>query len=198
MHFIGVHLRDTFESLRNHARTHLISPPYVREHVFRRARVCLWKRGEKEKRKRRRTRRRKKMSISGALWGLTCPRYTWHSYGTKVCTRAQLANDWAFRGTYELSFLLDGWEEETWRGKPVPLEYREGAEAMTRARERERETGRKKETRREIACVGGKRRMARAVVTRCNYALLWHLRSYIHTYPFFLFFYFWRGFFIVP
>lgn len=61
----------------------------IREHVF----VCGKK--EKKKKKKRRTARRKKMSASETLYGLTCrdgTRVT-HSYGTEMCTRAQLAND---------------------------------------------------------------------------------------------------------
>lgn len=122
MHFIDVHLQDTLESFRNHARTHLISPPYAREHVFQRARVCLWKRGEKEKRKGRRTRRRKKMSISGTLWGLTCPQSEIHVTLVTEPRCALERSSWTTELFVALTsrafYWLDGWEEETWRGKP--------------------------------------------------------------------------------
>lgn len=88
----------SLESPRNDARVHLISPPYARVfHHGERGEGKERRDATRKKMRRRRRRRRKEKKVSGSLTGAKEShverRRAWHSHGTAVCTRTQLASD---------------------------------------------------------------------------------------------------------
>lgn len=185
MHFIGARLQDTLESLSATTCELTSSQHYTHastcfnEHVF----VCRIKAGKRKRR--RRTRRKKKMLISG----LTCQSETHvtHVRNRGVhssAARERLSFSWHLR----VELFTDWVGERKKRGEDSRCPPRVSGGDRDGESEREKERGREK-----LHVWVGRDVWRATVVTRCNYALLWHLRSYTHTYPavpFFLFLFF--------